>query len=136
MKIYFSGSISGGRGDQALYMEIITLLKTYGEVLTEFIGDGTLTHMGITTLTPVEIYTKDTNWLKECDVVVAEITTPSLGVGYEIAYAEALGKKVIGIYRELPDKRISAMITGNEYVQCFAYTDVKELPEIFDRVLK
>ena len=136
MKIYFSGSISGGRGDQALYLEIITLLKTYGEVLTEFIGDGTLTHMGITTLTPVEIYTKDTNWLKECDVVVAEITTPSLGVGYEIAYAEALGKKVIGLYRQLPDKRISAMITGNEYVQCFVYSDLKELPAIFDRVLK
>lgn len=95
MKIYFSGSISGGRGDQALYLEIITLLKHYGEVLTEFIGDGTLTHMGITTLTPVEIYTKDTNWLKECDVVVAEITTPSLGWGMKSHMQKCSERKLL-----------------------------------------
>jgi hypothetical protein len=38
MKIYFAGSIRGGREDAALYLEIIEYLKTFGEVLTEHIS--------------------------------------------------------------------------------------------------
>ena len=39
---------------------------------------------------PVEIYTRDMRWLEECDVVVAEVSTPSHGVGYEIAVGLAI----------------------------------------------
>ena len=46
MKIYFAGSISGGRNDKEFYLEIINLLKTYGEVLTEHIGGANLSKMG------------------------------------------------------------------------------------------
>ena len=42
MKIYFGGSISGGRGDQETYGQIIAYLKNFGEVLTEFIGNTSL----------------------------------------------------------------------------------------------
>lgn len=41
-----------------------------------------------------EIRTKDINWLQESDVVVAETTHPSLGVGYELDYAEKINKPV------------------------------------------
>lgn len=136
MKIYFAGSIRGGRDDKELYLEIINLLKKYGEVVTEHIGDATITHMGQVTMTPEEIYTKDTNWLRDADVVVAEVTTPSLGVGYEIGFAEALKKKTFALYRTLPDKSISAMITGNSNVTSINYKDVSELPLIFDTILK
>ena len=37
--IYFAGSIRGGRGDQAIYEEIIDRLRRYGTVLTEHVGD-------------------------------------------------------------------------------------------------
>ena len=46
MKIYFAGSIRGGRDDKELYLEIINLLGKYGKVLTEHIGDKTLSAMG------------------------------------------------------------------------------------------
>ena len=39
MTIYFAASISGGRGDQAIYLQIIELLRSYGTVLTEHFGD-------------------------------------------------------------------------------------------------
>ena len=42
LKIYFSGSISGGRDDQALYSMLIGHLRQYGQVLTEHIGDADL----------------------------------------------------------------------------------------------
>ena len=35
MKIYFAGSIRGGRDDVGLYEQIIEILNSYGEVLTE-----------------------------------------------------------------------------------------------------
>ncbi len=42
MKIYFAGSIRGGRDDAEIYSGIIELLKRYGDVLTEHVGDRTL----------------------------------------------------------------------------------------------
>ena len=46
MKIYFSGSIRGGRDDAKIYHQIITYLKNFGEVLTEHIGDSSLDSSG------------------------------------------------------------------------------------------
>ena len=38
IKIYFCGSIRGGRQDADLYARLIEHLKTYGPVLTEHVG--------------------------------------------------------------------------------------------------
>ena len=46
MKIYFAGSIRGGREDQRLYLQIINYLKKYNEVLTEHIGDESINDLG------------------------------------------------------------------------------------------
>jgi nucleoside 2-deoxyribosyltransferase len=136
MKIYFAGSIRGGRDDVAIYAEIIALLQQYGTVLTEHLADKSITSYGQTSMTDAEIYTKDTNWIKEADVVIAEVTNPSLGVGYEIGFSEALGKKVIALYRPVEGKRTSAMIAGNAYVKCIEYKEVSELVKVFDEFLK
>ncbi len=44
----------------------------------------------------------DTTWLKESDLVIAKYTNPSLGVGYELAYAERLNKHILLV--EVPFK--------------------------------
>lgn len=136
MKIYFAGSIRGGRGDREIYAEIITILKKYGEVLTEHIGLATLSSYGQTEMTDAQIHTKDTNWIKDADVVIAEVTTSSLGVGYELGFAETFKKKVIVLYRPSEGKRLSAMVAGNSNTTVINYTDVSELPAVFDRLLK
>ena len=92
MKIYFAGSICGGRDDAALYRQIIVMLMEYGEVLTEHVGDASLTRAGEDGPSDEAIYGRDMAWLTEADIVVAEVTVPSHGVGYEVAWAEALGK--------------------------------------------
>ena len=38
MKIYFAGSIRGGRDDAEIYYQIIEFLREYGEILTEHVG--------------------------------------------------------------------------------------------------
>src|SRR5437773_968945 len=115
MKIYFAASIRGGRDDTALYRDIISCLKKKAEVLTEHIGNNGLTSFGDQgALT--DIYARDMEWLKSADAVVAEVSTPSLGVGYEIAKAEDMGKKVLCLYRPSPERGLSAMIGGSKNI--------------------
>jgi nucleoside 2-deoxyribosyltransferase len=132
MKIYFAGSIRGGRNDQELYSEIIDILKKYGKVLTEHIGDPALTAMGTKNMTEEQIYDRMMDWIKESDAIVAEVSTPSIGVGYEIALSESMNKKIICLYREGSEKRISAMVSGNKNLIVINYKVVEDLPGIFD----
>lgn len=125
MKIYFCGSIRGGRADAELYHEMIEYLKTHGVVLTEHVGDLSLTDKGGDG-TSEEIWRRDTAWLRECDIVIAECSQPSLGVGYELAFAEALGKEVHVFYGK-NDGRLSAMLAGNPQFGIHCYADREEL---------
>lgn len=90
MKLYFAGSIRGGRDDHALYLEIIERLREYGEVLTEHVGLADLSAEGEGG-EDCAIHDRDLQWLKDADCLVAEVTTPSLGVGYEIGKATEWG---------------------------------------------
>ena len=90
-KIYFAGSIRGGREDLALYAALIARLQERAEVLTEFIGESTLEDQEAATMTDYDIYERDMALLREADAIVAECSTPSLGVGYELGSAYALG---------------------------------------------
>jgi len=132
MKIYFAGSISGGRGDVEMYNQIINYLKQFGEVLTEFIGDTSLSDLGEGKLNDKFIHDRDLNWLLSADVLVAEVTTPSLGVGYEIGRALENGKKILCLYRDIDGKRISAMIKGAAGIEVKNYGDFEEAKGILD----
>ena len=109
-------------------MEILWLEK-FGTVLTEHVANSGLTNMG-EDLPSEFIYNRDMAWLKESDVVVAEVTQPSLGVGYELASAENMGKKVLCIYRN--GGSLSAMIGGNKNLLKKSYTTVADLNTIFE----
>ena len=125
-KIYFSGSIRGGRGDQKLYADIIDEIKKTDTVLTEHIGISTINVKETSEKNEKEIYEQDTSWLKECDMVIAECTNPSLGVGYELAFAEKLGKPVY-IFYDHSRTQLSAMLKGDSYFQIFSYKTKEEL---------
>lgn len=84
MNIYFAGSMRGGREDIDLYQEIINILKGYGTVLTEHVSDKNL-EFNEKDWDQKRIYEHDMGMLGRSDIMVAEVSTPSLGVGYEIA---------------------------------------------------
>ena len=126
MNIYFACSITGGRDFEPIYQVIIAALLADGhEVPTAHLADP-----GVKTLEaivdPGEIYERDTAWMRACTVLVAEASTPSHGVGYEIAYALSVGKSVLCIYRE--GQPISKMLTGNSQpnIQVKSYCDKDE----------
>ena len=130
MKIYFAGSIRSGRDDWYLYREIISLLAPYGDVLTEHIGNPELSITG-EDLPDKDIYDRDLDWLKSCDHLVAEVTRPSLGVGFEIGKATEWGKRVLCLFRPLITPVPSAMIAGCEGVMLQPYENIDELRSFF-----
>ena len=133
-KVYFAGSIRGGRQDAALYGEMITFLKERGcQVLTEHVGLESLLTEGERSMTEEEIFDRDMRWLMESDLVVAECTTPSHGVGYELARARDMGKTV-HIFYDPERSRLSAMLAGDRCFVLHPYADRRELFEALGRI--
>tara|TARA_X000000950_G_C13845546_1_gene632169 strand:- start:1237 stop:1659 length:423 start_codon:yes stop_codon:yes gene_type:complete len=130
LKIYFAASIRGGRKDQNKYNELIGFLSSKVEVLTEHVGDLSLGQTGEQDFTDKEIYQRDLEWLESADAVIAEVTNPSLGVGYELGVAEKLGKPVLCLFDDSDDNRnLSAMISGNHKITTFRYTSLDQAKE-------
>jgi nucleoside 2-deoxyribosyltransferase len=136
MKIYFAGSIRGGREDAALYLQIIEYLKTFGEVLTEHIGDAKLTDLGDDGPTDRYIHDRDLEWLQSSDVLVAEVTTVSMGVGYEIGRAVESGKRVLCLFRPDSGKNLSAMISGCPGLKLVNYNNLNDVQKMISEFLK
>ncbi|MBD0404964.1 nucleoside 2-deoxyribosyltransferase [Flammeovirga sp. EKP202] len=130
MKIYFSGSIRGGREDAKLYAQIIEELKQYGEVLTEHIGQMDLQEDEIT---DIQIHDQDMAWLTASDVIIAEVTVPSLGVGYEIGRGLEMKKPIYCFHRT---EKTSAMISGCETINTYKYTELEEIKVLFEKIFK
>jgi 2'-deoxynucleoside 5'-phosphate N-hydrolase len=131
MKIYFAGAIRGGRDDAALYHAIVEQLRQFGEVLTEHVADAELGVLG-QDIGDKNIHNRDLDWLKAADVLVAEVTTPSLGVGYEIGKATEWDKRVLCLYRPRNGRALSAMIAGCQGVLVCEYQTANDISAIFE----
>jgi len=132
MKIYFAGSIRGGRDDVTLYKQIINHISTYGEVLTEHVGNENLTKIGENINSDKFIFDRDIKWLSSVNIVIAEVSTPSLGVGYELGIAESLNKPILCLYNNNNNKRLSAMINGNNKFSCGFYEDFLSIKSLIN----
>nr|XP_046257333.1 2'-deoxynucleoside 5'-phosphate N-hydrolase 1 [Scatophagus argus] len=128
MKVYFCGSIRGGRDDVVVYRRIVQKLQSYGTVLTEHVSSGELTDRGedATAAGDRAIHNRDVDWLRQCDVVVAEVTQPSLGVGYELGRAVDMKKKIFCLFRPSSGRSLSAMIRGADDGELFLVRDYDE----------
>ena len=134
MKIYVSGSIYGGTQKIDTYKIMIDELEKYGEVLDKQIAD-------INTIEN-EKYQKDEEIFEDlerkimmADIIFAEVTIPSLGVGYELGFADKIGKKIIAIYDENYTKKVSTMIRGNKRIKLIPYKDMKEICKDMNQLL-
>jgi hypothetical protein len=134
-KIYFCGSITGGRQLESIYGTIIRLMKKYGEVLTEHVGDPGEASPMDQNLSDKEIHDRDVQWISESNLVVAEVTVPSLGVGYEIARSLEMDKPVLCLFDSSYGKRLSAMIAGRDGVSVFEYSHTDQLDEVIGQFI-
>jgi len=135
MKIYFAGAIRGGRQNQDQYYQIIKHLENYGQVLTEHVGDINVKKKEISN-TDSFIYLRDVSWIKKSDVLIADVTVPSLGVGYEISFAEKLKIPILCLFNTSSNLNLSAMISGNNNIISKKYSNFVQAKEIIDNFLK
>ncbi|CAL1547368.1 unnamed protein product [Lymnaea stagnalis] len=133
LNIYFSGSMRGGRQDVDIYYTIIEQLRNYGKILTEFVADKNETYEKVDDKT---IHDKDVSMLEESHCIVAEVTQPSLGVGYEIGRAVAMKKPILCLYRPQEGRLLSGMIRGAHNGTTFIVIDYKVVSEVPDILSK
>ena len=132
--VYFAGSIRGGREDAAVYKRMIDYINKTDIVLTEHIGLGNLSVKTRTKEDDVHIYEPDTELIRASDVLIAECTNPSHGVGYELAYAEARNIPV-HIFYDKSKANVSAMLNGNTRFKLYPYEREAEIYPVLDNIL-
>ena len=104
-------SITGGRNDESVYRALVAHLESGGhQVLTAHLASAQALE-DETHLQARAVYERDCAWVRDCDAMIAEVSTPSHGVGYEIAYALEHGKPVLCCHSLAA--RVSKMIAGN-----------------------
>ena len=123
MKIYFACSITGGREFESVYQEIVAALVEDGHQ----IPTAHLVESGVGAveagIDPQAVYARDVDWIRASNVLIAEVSVPSHGVGYEIGFALGIGKPVLALYQQ--GRKVSKMISGNPdaLLQMKAYQD-------------
>ena len=111
MNIYFACSITGGREFELVYQSIVRALTEAGhEVPTAHLAETGITSVEAG-IHPNDVYERDVAWIRACDVLIAEVSVPSHGVGYEIGFALGIGKPVLALYQR--GRKVSKMISGN-----------------------
>lgn len=136
VNIYFACSITGGRQDETKYQIIIdALLSDKHTIPTAHLSQQDVVELE-TRINPQEVYRRDTSWIDDSDVLIAEVSTPSHGVGYEIAYALHHGKPVLCIYEQ--GKPVSKMLSGNTHPNIYvkSYTDSNNMVQIIRSFLE
>jgi len=132
MKIYFGFTVAGDRSQVEAARRLVELLEAMGhEVLTRHLvsDDAALMDRRIT---PQAVYERDMNWLRQCDIFIAEVSGSSFGLGYEAGYVlGSTDKKAVLFYRREAASRISLLITGNTHPNCrlVAYSEPEEIAE-------
>lgn len=126
MNIYFACSITGGREFEPVYQALVAALQQDGhEIPTAHLaGNDVLSLEAI--VDPAEVYARDVAWIRACQALIAEVSVPSHGVGYEIGFALNEGKPVLCLHQH--GRKISKMITGNPHplLKVASYYDPSE----------
>jgi nucleoside 2-deoxyribosyltransferase len=137
MKIYYAAAIRGSAevDNSELNKKIIDSLQQGGhEVLTEHIKEELIRMVGELNLTDKHIHDRDMRWVFEADAIIAEVSNPSLGVGYEIGRAVEMRKKILCLYKT-SGRKLSAMIRGSERMITAEYHTPEEAIRIINEFL-
>ena len=129
MKIYFACSITGGREYEKNYQAITRFLLDGGyEVPTAHLAESNVLDLE-RDVVPSDVYARDVDWILTSDILLAEVSVPSHGVGYEIGFALNAGKHVLCIHQA--GRAVSKMITGNPHplLTINAYEDISQALE-------
>lgn len=130
MKIYFGFTVAGDRSTVETARKVVQLLEERGhEVLTRHLVSDNAWEVD-RSISPQDVFRRDMDWLHQCDLLIAEVSGSSFGLGFETGYLlGATNKKVMLLYRRDLEKRVSLLISGNTHANCILvpYSNVGEV---------
>jgi Nucleoside 2-deoxyribosyltransferase len=160
MQIYLACTVRGDRGAVAGLRSLVASLEAAGHtVLTKHLLDDNV-EGAESALTERAIYERDIAWLEACDLLIADASGSSFGVGFEVGYVlgrldgtemlgrsdgtEMLGRsdrtdqRVVLLYRADRRDQISRLIVGNAHPRCcvLSYEDPDDLIARISQSLK
>jgi hypothetical protein len=133
MKIYLGFTVAGNRSSLQAARTISAELQSLGhEVLTTHLVAENAWDVD-RRLPPQQIFARDMGWLADCDLLVAEVSGSSFGVGFETGFVlGATQKRAILFFHREAEPHISLLITGNDHPNCtlVRYGSIDELPAL------
>lgn len=81
------------------------------------------------------IYERDSGWHAKADVMIADISTASTGVGVEVERSLWLKKKLLCLYDQRYKDRVSPMFLGNKEILSLGYESPADACQIMDGFL-
>ena len=125
MHIYLACTVRGDRGGVAAARTLADAIEAMGHtVLTRhLLADNP--DADESRLTERAVYERDIRWLESSDVLIAEASGSSYGVGFEVGYV--LGRsaqthqRVLLLYDAARRDQVSRLIAGNTHPACTAY---------------
>lgn len=135
MNIYFACSITGGREYERVYQDLTAALLADGHTVpTAHLADSNVIAVEAA-VSPRDVYERDVTWIRAADALIAEVSVPSHGVGYEIGFALNEGKPVLCLLQD--GRKVSKMISGNPHpnLQVKIYKDANDAIEFSKKFL-
>jgi hypothetical protein len=139
LTIYLACTVRGDRGGVLAGRAIGARLQHHGHVVLTMHLLADDVEAAESQLSETDVYRRDLDWLSRCEVLVAEASGSSYGVGFEVGYvlgrAAASGQRVVLLYDAARRGRVSRLITGNRDARCttFGYSSIEELTAFIDR---
>ena len=138
MTVYLACTVRGDRSALGIVRHVAARLEAMGhEVLTAHLlqdyvdeAEGDLSNEAV--------FERDLRWLESCDLLVAEASGSSYGVGFEVGYilgrAAATGQRALVLYDAARTSAVSRMLSGNTHPACttLAYETTAQIDEFLD----
>ena len=141
MNIYLACTVRGDRGAVAGLRSLVTSLEDAGHtILTKHLLEDNVDGAE-SALTERAVYERDIAWLDACDVLIADASGSSFGVGFEVGYvlgrSDRTETRVVLLYRAGRRDQISRLIVGNAHPRCetLSYEDGSDLSRLVGAAL-
>ena len=140
MNIYLACTVRGNRDALALTRAIAERLEQLGHTLLTrhlLLDD---VEAQESRLSERAVFERDIGWLDAADVLIAEASGSSYGVGFEVGYvtgrAVQTSQRVLLLYDAARRPMVSRLIAGNTHAACTTYpyrdrADVLRFVEVF-----
>jgi len=139
LKVYLASSMRGGGDGKGwgYLQDLAAIVASLGHIPMNEVCQDKAPKVKVPGKGDDFLYNRDLAWLEVADCLVAEVTFPSLGVGYEIGAALREQKvPVLALYQKSAPK-LSAMLKGNTdpLFHLQSYTGSREMGEQVRRFL-